>query len=101
MEVRGDRILLCAQCFKRVGRVEEGMWVVYKEGKWVCLREAGLGAVEVREVGGMDSVGQHGRCFAYHVRYNGTSLCMYSMDRMDFTFHGTKHFRFCGFAAIH
>ena len=27
----------------------------------MCLREAILGAVEVREVGGIDSVGQHGR----------------------------------------
>ena len=61
MEVRGGQIVLCTQCFKGVGRVEEGMWVVYKEGKWVCLREACLGAVEVREVGGIDSVGQHGR----------------------------------------
>ena len=35
--------------------------MVYKEEKWVCLREACLGAGEVREVGGIDSVGQHGR----------------------------------------
>lgn len=34
--------------------------MVYKEEKWVGLREAGLSAVEVREVGGIDSVGQHG-----------------------------------------
>ena len=28
-----------------------------REGKWVGLKEPGLGAVEVREVGGIDSWG--------------------------------------------